>query len=538
MGQRPFQRDGRNEGTADGSQENRPSASVSPETAGFTSLTRQCKSHMPVCRANPDRPSRYRNLIGGCKSSSCDTGTDFHKAGPETFLAFPRDRGGGLRRARGAPRLCLSKKGLRQRTETSPSGFGITRRMVLGDEGGREMKEGHSHHLPSQRGLKNQTTANTKLIAAPSPPADCGVSLTSDTVIPTPDGWTTLADISPRDSVFDEQGRICIVTDVSAETLNLVYRVTFSDSSDIVTGADHPWMTLTHMDLCPVGRSMFRSGPWHAGCWPVTTRELELLFNRPIEMRTVKRHYIPVAGVLDLPERDLPVDPWLLGLWLGDGNSKSALVTCSPMDEPHYRERIRKIGENWRVLKPENPVFVCSLAWGPNPRLLTRLRNMNLVNNKHLPDLYLRASQGQRLALLQGLMDSDGHVYPHGRAEFTSKSLRLADGVRELAISLGMKATVKESKARQGGRNVAEHLRVRFAPTISVVTLPRKTDVGNTFMARRPKGAIPRTARRSIRSVTLVGLRATRCISVDSPLGMVLVGRQMLPLLSGRGSRP
>ena len=81
------------------------------------------------------------------------------------------------------------------------------------------MQEGHSHHLPSQRGLKNRTTANTKLIAAPSPRADCGVSLTSDTVIPTPNGWTTLADISPGDSVFDERGRICMVTDVSAETV-------------------------------------------------------------------------------------------------------------------------------------------------------------------------------------------------------------------------------------------------------------------------------------------------------------------------------
>ena len=400
------------------------------------------------------------------------------------------------------------------------------------------MQEGHSHHLPSQRGLKNRTTANTKLIAAPSPRADCGVSLTSDTVIPTPNGWTTLADISPGDSVFDERGRICMVTDVSAETVKIVYRVTFRDSSDIVTGADHPWMTLTQLDLSPVGRSIFRSGPWHAGCWPVTTRELELLLDRPIEMQPIKRHYIPVADVLDLPERDLPVDPWLLGLWLGDGSSRSALITCSPMDEPHYRERVREIGENWHVLKPENPVFVCSLAWGPKPKLLTRLRSLNLVANKHLPAIYLRASQGQRLALLQGLMDSDGHVYPHGLAEFTSTSVRLADGVRELALSLGMKATTKKSKARQGGRNVAEHYRVRFAPTMSVVTLPRKTDLGNTFMARRPKGAIPKTARRSIRSVTLVGLRATRCISVDSPLGMMLVGRQMLPLLSGRGSRP
>ena len=69
------------------------------------------------------------------------------------------------------------------------------------------MNEGHSHLLPSQRGLENRTTTNTRLITATRLPAICGVSLASDTVIPTPDGWTTLADIRPGERVFDERGR-------------------------------------------------------------------------------------------------------------------------------------------------------------------------------------------------------------------------------------------------------------------------------------------------------------------------------------------
>ena len=175
------------------------------------------------------------------------------------------------------------------------------------------MNEAHSHHVPSQRGLENRTTANMRLITATRLPAICGVSLASDTVIPTPDGWTTLADIRPGERVFDERGQPCTVTQVSAETVELVYRVTFCDSSDIVTGADHPWMTLTHMDLCPVGRSMFRPGPWRAGCWPVTTHELEQLVSKHPDMQTNALHYVPVASVLDIPEKDLPVHPWLLG---------------------------------------------------------------------------------------------------------------------------------------------------------------------------------------------------------------------------------
>ena len=400
------------------------------------------------------------------------------------------------------------------------------------------MNEAHSHHLPSQRGLENRTTANMRLITATRLPAICGVSLASDTVIPTPDGWTTLADIRPGERVFDERGQPCTVTQVSAETVELVYRVTFCDSSDIVTGADHPWMTLTHMDLCPVGRSMFRPGPWRAGCWPVTTHELEQLVSKHPDMQTNALHYMPVASVLDIPEKDLPVHPWLLGLWLGDGDSESARIYCAPDDEAHYSRIVGEIGENWRVLNPGEPVSRCSLARGPKPLLWTRLRLLGLENNKHVPSLYLRASEGQRLALLQGLMDSDGHVYRHGWAEFTSKSLRLADGVRELALSLGMKATVRKSPARQGMRNVAEHFRVRFTPSMIVATLPRKADILTHFIQRKGQEAISQTARRSIRAVKLIGVGTTRSISVDSTWGMLLAGQQMAPVLTGRGNRP
>ena len=126
-------------------------------------------------------------------------------------------------------------------------------------------------------------------------------------------------------------------------------------------------------------------------------------------------------------------------------------------------------------------------------------------------------------------------MYAHGKAELTSKSPRLADGARELALSLGMKATVKKSKARQGVGNVSAHYRVRFSPTMTVATLPRKADVATRFIHRKVQKAMSQTVRRSIRSVKLVGLGTTRCISVDSPWGMMLAGRQMVPLLTGEG---
>ena len=289
--------------------------------------------------------------------------------------------------------------------------------------------------------------------------------------------------------------------EVSEERIEPAYRVIFGDGSSIVTGTHHPWMSLTPIDLSPVGRSIYRPGPWHAGYWPVTTRELEHPLNRADNMRTDNLHYIPVAGPLRLPERDPPVHPWLLGLWLGDGDSDSATIYCAPEDEPHYRRQVQQIGENWRVMNPGGQVSRCSMARGPKPKLWTRLRLLGLKNNKFLPRMYLRASKEQRLALLQGLTDSDGHVESNARAEFTSKSFRLANGALERAFSLGMKATVKKTKGRQGERNVSEHYRVRFTSNLPVATLPRKVDPVMRFNSLNAEETMPRIGRRSIRTV-------------------------------------
>ena len=376
------------------------------------------------------------------------------------------------------------------------------------------------------------------LFAVPCKSAGYRVSLASDTEVPTPEGWTTIGDITPGQRLFDEEGRTCKVTDASGETVELAHRLVFGDGSSIVAGEDHPWMILTPSDFSPANLNICRPGPWNTGCWPMTTLQLAFFHNELAGWRRPPRHYIPIAESFDLPEWELPVDPWLLGLWLGDGNSTNGYIICCPDDELHYRERVRAIGENWRVLNPGDQVLTCSLAWGAKPRLLTRLRELNLVNNKHIPTQYLRASQEQRLWLLQGLIDSDGHVYADGRVEFTSKSMRLAEGVRELALSLGMKATVRELGERRVERRVSRHYRVRFTPALPVATLPRKVDIATAFIERRPNSATRRIARRRIYEVQDAGMHTTRCISVDSRWGIVLVGRQMLPALVRRAETP
>ncbi len=69
----------------------------------------------------------------------------------------------------------------------------------------------------------------------------------------------------------------------------------------------------------------------------MTTLELVFSFNEATDRRTRTRHYIQVAAPLRLVDRELPVHPWILGLWLEDGDSDSAVIYCSPDDEIHCR---------------------------------------------------------------------------------------------------------------------------------------------------------------------------------------------------------
>ena len=172
------------------------------------------------------------------------------------------------------------------------------------------------------------------------------------------------------------------------------------------------------------------------------------------------------------------------------------------------------------------------MSRGGQPLFLTRLRMLGVWSNKHVPACYLRAGTEQRLALLRGLMDSDGHVDSRGWAEYTSISYELAQGVLELALTLGQKATLHRGLATLYGRFISDKFRVFFAPTQMVVGLPRKVLKLAPALRYRSQVPLPRAAQRYIYSVTPVGHVRTTCIVVDSPSHLVLAGRSLIPTLT------
>jgi dUTPase len=156
-----------------------------------------------------------------------------------------------------------------------------------------------------------------------------------------------------------------------------------------------------------------------------------------------------------------------------------------------------------------------------NHSLSSRLRNLGVLGNKHIPVEYLRASIEQRRALLEGLMDTDGYVDCIGRCDLTTVLEGLATQYRELVASLGFRPTLARKRAVLNGVDCGPRFEVQFTPDRPVFRLPRKR-------ARQKTAGIFHRFR-AIVDVRDVASVPVRCIEVAAPSGMFLTTRSFIP---------
>lgn len=329
-----------------------------------------------------------------------------------------------------------------------------------------------------------------------------GKRATIDSVIPTPSGWTTLGDISIGDKVFDRFGNVVNVTYVSPVEPNPdAYRVTFSDGNFIDADAEHQWYTETLNE-----REKRKVGGVR------TTVEIR---DTLISGRQTKalNHAIPTTKPLNLPEVKLPIPPYTLGAWLGDGTTIDGSI-CSEDDE--ILEAIRNDG--YVIRKRESTTNIYGILG-----LQVQLKEHGLYGNKYIPVIYSRASYEQRLALIQGLMDTDGHVRNDGLCEFSVNLKVLAEGFLDLIQTLGIKATMHESDSKLYGRVTGTRYRISFKTDLPVCRLKRKE------VRLHKKLKTPRSLYRYIVSIEPITPVPMRCISVDGPDNTYLIGDAYIP---------
>jgi hypothetical protein len=336
--------------------------------------------------------------------------------------------------------------------------------------------------------------------------------LALDTPIPTPSGWTTMGEIETGAWVFNEQGKPCRVVGTSPVFINRrCYRITFKNGDTIIADEGHKW------------RVMERRWPTNPQ-WTskeVSTRELD-----------GNKHFLVVPEPIEMPSAPLPIDPYLLGAWLGDGATAEPRITAGDEDIAEMQALLRRHGYRIGTLtkSKDRAGMFCVLG------VRAEFAKLGLLGNKHIPPMYLRASEEQRRALLAGLMDTDGSIHKETfQCCFASTSERLIADVGELLSSLGIRYTKllnsTAGKARlfpQGHSSVCrESWRLLFTELRErpVFKLTRKRTLheaerGQTWRKIEHVG---------ISSIEEVPSVPVRCISVDTPSHLFLVGRTMLP---------
>ena len=360
-----------------------------------------------------------------------------------------------------------------------------------------------------------------QLIIAAARPA-VGKALALDTPLPTPTGWTTMGEVRVGDQLIGADGKPAVVVAATPVMLDRrCYAVRFSDGSTIVADAEHQWFTETRASRrsaqqAATGYNRYRNQRTFGSV--KTTEEIAGSVHCPTADGRLN-HSVPVADALNLPEADLPLDPYVLGVWLGDGHSAGARITTA---DPEIVASIEATG---LVVKP-GAGLTYGLRFPDEPgshTVVGFLRELGVLNNKHIPLSYLRASRAQRRALMAGLLDTDGMVNgTRTSVSFDVTNAQLARDTQELALSLGYRATMTTRRVR--GRTEASSIcyRVHFAPQEQVFRLSRKAAL------HRQTGA-PIVRERFITEVRAVPSVPTRCVQVDNDSHLYLAGRTMIP---------
>ena len=347
-----------------------------------------------------------------------------------------------------------------------------------------------------------------------------------DAKILTPNGWTTMGELNIGDEVIGSDGKSTKVKFLSKIVNRPIYELETEDGRKTECDSEHLWNVRR---MCNTRKDSLKYKT-------VDTQYLMdsgLYYDRKPDNRNGKKYKeykfaIDTVKPVELSEKELSIEPYFLGLWLGDGTSSSVDITNIDKEVEDY---LRKYADSLRLkLKVNNHngdrATTLSITRGYTGginrfSLQNELRKLGVLNNKHIPKEYLFGSIEQRKALLEGLMDSDGNV-SRGTLSFCNKNEKIVDGLVELVRSLGGRASKSKIIASCVYRGKLKECNAFRVSILFTDYTPFRIE------RKKSKHKLSNHTFSRIVSIKLVGNKLGRCIRISNKDGLYITDDYLL----------
>lgn len=340
-----------------------------------------------------------------------------------------------------------------------------------------------------------------------SVPPQHGKEISDHEIVITPTGKTTHGELKVGDYVFGRNGQPVMVKWVSSKVQS-EYIIRFSDGQTIECHGKHEWVV-----------------------WDVSQRKWRQVETRTLANRKITSGEVGKRGskflfkvdenrLVKFPSKDIKLDPYFLGAWLGDGQHLGALLCLCETDS---------------IIAESLPYKIHEVVGSQGVKrfriegLIDLMKELNLTRNKHIPDEFIYNSEAVRKEVIAGLIDTDGYVYQkNGRVTISNTNKTIIDQAALILRSLGENVTITKTLASlsssgvQGKKDVYQ---LCFNPRSYYPTrVPRKKI--NRIIKPRKRAIISIEKRQ--------GLNFGNCIEVEG--GIYLVGENMIPTHNSLGS--
>ena len=370
----------------------------------------------------------------------------------------------------------------------------------------RKALEGR-HHIASQ--LQDFMYDDSKFLSFSQAPGT-GKLLADDTPVLTRNGWKCHGDLVVGDEVIGLDGQFKRVEHVFPKSY-ANRRVTFANGEVIYCHANHEWLMHSRHTSKPEPR-VYETKQMENDICTGTSGKRGSKFNYLLPLRE------PITG----EHKDLPVPPYTLGAWIGDGTTTDPNITSDPRD----LAVIDRITEDGYEISSQWSHKTTGCITTSFKGLRADLQRIGLCHSrrsvdKYIPEEYLTASLEQRLELLAGLIDADGTKAESHKYRYSTTNSGVAESVKTLLSTFGWRVTEIVTPARTSSSGIhgkLDTITLQFCPTIDIpCVLPRKQH--DTIGAKQRRIALT-----SIKPCNPI---QGNCIQVEG--GVYLVGRTMIP---------